>query len=65
MKMVNVTIENRLPELEEIYFRFETMKIPPEPLIEIEIKFKNSKIAILKRNSTININGYECYIDGV
>lgn len=62
--MVSVIIENRQKGLEETYVRFERMKTPPHPLIEIRIVFKNSKTAILKRNSTVRIDGYDCCIDG-
>ena len=59
-KMINVIIENEIDELKDVYYR---LKNQPYPLHGIEITFKNSKIKYLQRDSTIKIDGYDCYID--
>lgn len=59
--MVDIIIENELDELKDTYQR---LKHPPHPLLGIEIQFKNSKRTYLNNDSTLKIDGYNCYIDG-
>ena len=62
--MVNIIIENRLPELEATYHIFENLRVAPYPISQIIITFKNSRTATIYRNSTIKIDNHKCYIEG-
>lgn len=57
--MVEITIINRIQELNSVYSRFESLKLHPVPIREIRILFKNSKSIIISKNAIILIDGYE------
>ena len=62
--MVEITIINRIQELNSVYSTFESLKLHPVPIREIRILFKNSKSILISKNAIILIDGYECCIAG-
>ncbi len=53
--MVEITIINRIQELNSVYSTFESFILPPVHIREIRILFKNSKSIIISKNAIIQL----------
>ncbi|MBR4447688.1 hypothetical protein [Methanobrevibacter sp.] len=62
--MVEITIINRIQELNSVYSTFESLKLHPVHIKEIRILFKNFRSITISKNAKILIDGYECCIAG-